>query len=184
MQAPVLQQGQQHRMVTLPGTGRWMDVNSGAFISAGRSIQVSSTVESTPMYLLEGSLVPMQIGERTSAANDLSDIELHVILGQGSKDVAVLDYVADDGLSYGYQRGERSHYRFEAWRNGDTIEVAVKVLQSGWKPLRLQVVAYDGATVANVAIAGQVALHTLQPHAWRMSGGLLQASRSEPITIQ
>ena len=95
-----------------------MDANTGEFIRAGRSIQVSSNVESTPMYLLEGSLVPMQTGERTSAANDLSDIELHVILGQGSTDVAVLDYVADDGLSYGYQRGERSHYRIEARRSG------------------------------------------------------------------
>ena len=183
MQAPVVVQGLQHRVVTLPGTGRWMDANTGLFLRAGRSIQVSSNVESTPLYLLEGSLVPMQTGERTSATNDLSDIELHVILGQGNKDVAVLDYVADDGLSYGYQRGERSHYLIEAWRNGDTIEVAVKVLQSGWKPLRMHVVAYDGAKVANVAIAGQVALHTLQPSAWRMSGGLVQASRSESITI-
>ena len=183
MQAPVVQQGQQHRVVTLPGTGRWLDANTGEFIRAGRSIQICSNVESTPMYLLEGSLVPMQTGERTSAANDLADIELHVILGQGSKDVAVLDYVADDGLSYGYQRGERSHYRFEAWRNGDTIEVAVKILQTGWKPLRLQVVAYDGATVANVAIAGQVAMHTLQPFAWRMSGGLLDASCSQTIAV-
>ena len=61
--------------------------------------------------------------------------------------------------------------------------MAVKILQTGWKPLRLQVVAYDGATVANVAIAGQVAMHTLQPFAWRMSGGLLDASCSQTIAV-
>ena len=184
MQAPVMQQGQQHRNVTLPGTGRWMDVNTGQFIRAGRSIQVSSDVESTPMYLREGSLVPMQTGERSSAANDLSDIELHVVLGQGSADWAVLDYVADDGLSYGYQRGERSHYRIEARRTADTLHITAQVLQQGWKPLRLHVVGYDGAAFAEVAVEdGVTTVMTLEPQPWRMSGGLVPASRGPAIEL-
>ena len=183
MQAPVLQPGVQHRVVTLPGTGRWMDANTGVFIRAGRSIQASSNVESTPMYLREGSLVPMQTGERTNATNDLSDIELHVILGQGSTDVAVLDYVADDGLSYGYQRGERSHYRIEARRIGGTLRIAVKVLQSGWKPLRLQVVGYDGASTVEITVNQKTESLQLAEHTWRMSGGSLLAACSPVLNI-
>jgi alpha-glucosidase len=116
LQAPIVHQGQQTRLVTLPGQGRWMDVNTGHFLTAGRTIHVTSSVDATPIYLREGSLLPLQVGERTSAANDLADIELHVVLGRGSDAVATLDYVADDGLSYGYQRGERSVVRFSARR--------------------------------------------------------------------
>ena len=183
LQAPVVQQGQQQRMVTLPGAGRWMDANTGQFIRAGRSIHVSSNAESTPIYLREGSLVPMQEGVRTSAASDLSEIELHVVLGQGSGDVAMLDYVADDGLSYGYQRGERSHYRFEVRRTGDALSVEVNVLHNGWKPLRLRIVGYDGVTAMSLSRDGASAPLVLQPHPWKLSGGSLQAVMSAAVEI-
>ena len=113
----------------------------------------------------------------------MSDIELHVILGQGSTDVAVLDYVADDGLSYGYQRGERSHYRIEATRKGDTLTVKVQVLQSGWKPLRLQVVGYDGASNVEMTVNQKTQSLQLAEHPWRMSGGSLLATCSPEIEI-
>ena len=183
LQAPLVQQGQQQRTVALPGTGRWMDVNTGAFLAGGRNIHVTSNTESTPIYLKEGSLVPMQVGVRTTAANDLADIELHVILGAGSTDTATLDYVADDGLSYGYQRGARNVYRLTATRAGDVLTLDVSALQTGWKPLRLRVVGYDGASSLQLRVGDKASTLALTPFEWNFSGGLLPAATSTAIDL-
>ena len=184
LQAPIVQQGQQTRLVTLPGQGRWMDVNTGQFLAGGRTIHVSSTPDSTPIYLREGSLLPMQVGVRTSAANDLADIELHVILGAGCDDAATLDYVADDGLTYGYQRGERSVYRLQAQRVGAELTLSVEVLQAGWKPLRLRVLGYGGATSLQLNVGAKMTTRMeLSPMTWRFSGGALAAAASALIEV-
>jgi alpha-glucosidase len=183
LQAPIVHQGQQTRLVTLPGQGRWMDANTGQFLAGGRTIHVTSSADSTPIYLREGSLVPMQVGVRTDAANDLADIELHVILGADCDTVATLDYVADDGLSYGYQRGARSVYRLQARREGAALLLDVEVLQGGWKPLRLRVVGYDGVTTLQLRTGGQTVSMPLSPMTWHFSGGALAAMTSVSIDL-
>ena len=184
MQAPLVHQGQQGRTVALPGNGRWMDAGSGRFVEAGRSIQVRSDAASTPLYLREGQLVAMQPGERTTQFNDLADIELHVILGAGCGDAGVLDYAFDDGLSYGYERGERGVVRLSASRSGDALTLQVQVLQSGWRALRLAVVGYDGATsVRIVGLASGDLVQALAPDAWRFSGKPLAVARGAAVSI-
>jgi alpha-glucosidase len=183
MQAPIVHQGQQSRLVTLPGTGRWMDANSGQFLAAGRTIHVTSSADSTPIYLREATLIPMQSGVRTSAANDLADIELHVILGSGSQNEAMLDYVADDGLSYGYQRGARSVWRLRVRRFGNRLELNVNTVQTGWKALQLRVVGYDGADLVSVNVDGKLSTFALASGTWRMSDGELSVSISEAVCI-
>jgi alpha-glucosidase len=186
MQAPLLHAGLQQRQVVLPGdpqTERWMDAVSGRFLQAGRIISVTSDAQSTPIYLREGSLLPMQPGERMSQANDLSDVELHVVLGTGAAQQATLDYVADDGLSYAFERGERSRYLLQARREGDGIVLTVTTLLAGWKPLKLRVVAYDGARQLRVVHAGATSSHALSPHAWRMTGATLNGFISPGLTL-
>jgi alpha-glucosidase len=183
MQAPIVHQGQQSRLVTLPGTGRWMDANSGQFLAAGRTIHVTSSADSTPIYLREGTLIPMQSGVRSSAANDLADIELHVILGSGSQNEAMLDYVADDGLSYGYQRGARSVWRLRVRRFGNRLDLNVNTVQTGWKALQLRVVGYDGADRVSVNVDGKLSTFALASGTWRMSDGELSVSISEAVCI-
>ncbi len=113
----------------------------------------------------------------------MADIELHVILGSGSQDEATLDYVADDGLSYGYQRGARSAYRLRVRRSGNTLLVNVHSLKSGWKAMRLRVVGYDGADRVAFEVNGETSTLTLRPNPWRLSGGELFAAISEPVHI-
>jgi alpha-glucosidase (family GH31 glycosyl hydrolase) len=144
---------------------------------------VTSNTESTPIYLKEGSLLPMQVGVRTTAANDLADIELHVILGAGCTETATLDYVADDGLSYGYQRGARNVYRMTATRAGDVLMVDVSAVQTGWKPLRLRVVGYDGASSVQLRVGGKTSTLALSPFEWNFSGGALAAATSASVDL-
>jgi alpha-glucosidase len=183
MQAPLVHQGQQRRTAALPGTGRWLDAGTGQFIAAGRSIHVSSDGASTPLFVREGQLVPMQPGERTSQANDLADIELHVILGRGCADEATLDYTYDDGLSYGYERGERGVVRLRVTRAGDALHVRAEPLQAGFKPLRLRIVGYDGATSATIESPAGTVTHALAPEPWRFSGQALTTSSGSALTL-
>jgi hypothetical protein len=125
----------------------------------------------------------MQPGERTTQHNDLSDIELHVILGTGCTAEATLDYVFDDGLSYGHERGERGAVRLRATRAGDALRVRVEVLQAGWKPLRLRVVGYDGVTSAELTLPAGTQAQALTPDTWRFSGRALAVARGDVVTI-
>ena len=183
MQAPLLQEDSQHRSAVLPGPGRWMDAGTGVFMAGGQRIPIQSAPDSTPLYLREGHLLPMQVGERISQHNDLCDIELHVILGAGCTDEAVLDYAADDGCSFGYQRGQRSRWRLRARRDGDTVHLHVQTLQSGWRPLRLRLVAYDGARAALIDSPGGLQQQTLHAFPWRCSGVWLQACIGAEVTV-
>jgi len=183
MQAPLVHQGEQRRGVALPGLRRWMDAGSGEFVAAGRSVHVHSDAASTPLYLREGELVPMQPGERTTQLSDLSDIELHVILGAGCDAEATLDYVFDDGLSYAYERGERGAVRLRATRAGDALRVQVQVLQAGFRPLKLRVVGYDGATSATLALPSGTVTQPLAADTWRFSGKPLKVGRGDVVTI-
>jgi alpha-glucosidase len=183
MQAPMVQQGQQRRSVALPGVGRWMDAGSGEFISAGRRIDVVSDSSSTPIFLREGFVVAMQAGVRVDQHNDLCDIELHVILGAGFVGEATLDYVADDGLSYGYRRGETTSCTFVARRENDLIHLSVTALKCGWKPLTIRIVAYDGARSAIVTTASGQFSQMLSAFEWVFSGAPLKAAMGEPIVL-
>ncbi len=191
LQAPLVQQGQQGRLVVLPGLGRWMDAGDGRFLAGNRAITVHSRADHTPLYLREGAILPMQPGVRTTPANDLATIELHVILGRDAELDASLEYTADDGLSYGFQRGERSRYRFLATRTGDRLDVQVETLEQGWRPVSVQVVGYDGVDEIRLHRAGDAgqpvqqttAAGTLTALAWRCSGDALAAIIGAAVTL-
>jgi alpha-glucosidase len=183
MQAPLVHQGQQRRSVALPGQGRWMDAGSGEFFTAGRRIDVVSDSGSTPVYLREGFIIAMQPGIRIDQNNDLCDIELHLILGAGFAGEATLDYIADDGLSYGYRRGETTSCIFAARRENDSIHLTVSELKCGWKPLTIRIVAYDGARSAIVTMADGPFSQNLAPFEWVFSGAPLKAAIGEPIVL-
>lgn len=125
----------------------------------------------------------MQVGVRVDAHNDLSDIEMHVILGRGCDAIAAMDYVADDGLGYGYQRGARSVHRFTAQRVGDTIHLTILALQTGWKPQRFRVVTYDGATSLEVTMDEKKRNVALSAHQWCFSGAMLEALASKSLEV-
>ncbi|RFA10762.1 family 31 glucosidase [Subtercola boreus] len=59
--APVTEAGQRSRPVYLPGTGRWIDANSGAVFAGGQTVVVDAPLEHIPVFLREEaqvSLVP------------------------------------------------------------------------------------------------------------------------------
>ena len=140
-------------------------------------VHASSSVQATPIYLREGSLIPMQVGWPQRSGVNLAEIELHAILGPDCAGVAVLDYVADDGLTLAYQRGVRSHWRFEAHRKGSTLVVVVRTVARDHQPLQLRLVGYGGIQTVRLVIDGNAAQdHAMVAAPWTLSGAELSAS--------
>ncbi len=142
LQAPVVEEKAASRAVVLPGKHRWFSALDGRWLAGGRRHTVKTAVDETPLYLREGALVPMQVGERTTPENDLARIELHAFVPAGSKVPAETSYACDDGLSFAYQKGERTRVRFTAKVVKGDFVLTVDDYSPRYRPLELQLVLH------------------------------------------
>jgi alpha-glucosidase len=150
MQAPVLEEGAASRRVVLP-PGWWYALHESRWKRGGRTVSTRQSAASTPLYVRENSLIPMQVGERTGNANDLADIELHAFIRP--KGIATCTYAWDDGASFDYRKGARSAVRISL--AAKDAEPTVEVLASGAGLLKLRVVRHGGGR-QRVTLAGTV----------------------------
>jgi alpha-glucosidase len=130
MQAPFVEERARFRTVALPGTGKWYDLSAGKWLRAGRKVKVAASVEETPIYVRDGSLLPLARLAPEDSMFDGGKVDFHVFLA-GPGEVSTR-YVFDDGISFGYQAGERSSVMVTARRSGDTLEVSIDYLSSGF----------------------------------------------------
>lgn len=184
MQAPVVQEGQQTRAAVLPGGTRWFAADSGQWLAGGRRMTLRSATADTPLFIHEGAIVPMQVGERTTNANDLSTIEVHCFLRRDTRGRHMLRYVCDDGLTFDYRRGERSEITIAVRSDGKgALAIAVRDAKLGYKPIRVRFVVYDRfARIGFTDTSGSRVL-TTEAYAWRFTGRRLQARATEWIDV-
>jgi len=144
MQAPFVDEGLRTRPVTLP-VSRWYDAGAAAWIDGGRVVQVAASEKTTPLYVRDGSIVPMAAGD-VGADNtyDGRRVELHLFLSPEQTAAALTDYVYDDGISFGYRRGKRSCLRVTAWIQGATMHVETCYLRRGYGSCQPTFVLYGG----------------------------------------
>ncbi len=136
LHAPVLDGDRDARDVPLPGTGKWFSVLENAWADGGawrRDMAAAET--STPLYVRDGSIVPMRPGVPTDHKTSLHDVELHVFLS-GDGQAATPEYVADDGLTFGYRRGERSRLAVRAEAKEGAVEIEARLTENGAGPIR------------------------------------------------
>lgn len=182
MQAPVPDPDEDARRVVLPA-GRWFDASSGRWVSGGRRIQARTTESTTPLFIRDGAVIPMCVGDPTDNKTDLRDIELHLFLSPSFRDRATYAYRADDGVTFSYQRGERTTVTFDIRRHKAGLMVRVNDASFGYGGLRVRFIIYGGA--------GQVILQTnntedrlaLHPHGWVITGKRVTCRRSSPVGI-
>ncbi len=142
MQAPFVQAEQQKRDVYLP-PGGWYDAAEGRWRSGGRNIVCERDHTATPLFFREHSAIVLQAGTRKSNKNDLSNIEIHVILRKKSKGSVKGRYVSDDGLTRGYTRGNETRVEYTLKARGDSLDVTLEHRLQGHGPLRIALVLYD-----------------------------------------
>ena len=116
--APVVEKGATTRQVYLP-RGVWIDFWTGERLDGGREIKQPVDLETVPLYVRAGSIVPFgPVKQFTSQAVEGS---LSVSVYPGA-DAAFLLY-EDDGTSFNYRKGEWMGIQMTWNDNGRTLNL-------------------------------------------------------------
>lgn len=177
LHAPVMDDKRDVRDIPLPGPGKWFSVLDGEWVAGGewrRAVAVPETA--TPIYVRDGSIVPMRPGIPTDHPTALDDVELHVFLS-GNGPSAAGEYVSDDGLTFGYRRGARSRLAVKVAARNDTVEIETSLAENGAGPIRVRFVVHGPFT--GIRINGRESPVT--PHVTRLAGGELKALAAEEM---
>ena len=182
MQAPVLNENEFSREVVLPGKKQWFDVLNNQWISGNQKIAVSTENESTPVFIREGAVIPMQEGVRKTEHNDLSKVELHVFLNKTSE-VSEFEYIFDDGRSFNYQKGERSHLKGTVFVKGNRLQVNIDEWDNLYKSISFNVVAYDEFEGIDVFYSGENINSDTKDFTWSFAGSSVGCKQSEWVIL-
>lgn len=141
-------------VVDLPGAG-WYDYWTGRRLAEAR-LTVTPKLESLPVYVRPGAILPRQPLVQSTAFTPSGRLELHVYPGSGCRG----ELYGDDGVSLAYRRGVylRQSLRCEATPAG--LRLAFDERQGSWAPwwTGLAVVVHGWAGAAPRARAGDVEL--------------------------
>ncbi len=121
--ANVIEKGAQTKEVYLPAGCKWYDWNDNfACYEGGQTIQVPVTLETIPMFVREGAVIPMADNQPMNMERD-PVTALHLLLVPGTeRSYTMYD---DDGVSNGYRSG--MYRKTEIHMEGtDVVKVAFK----------------------------------------------------------
>ncbi|MFW5775532.1 MAG: TIM-barrel domain-containing protein, partial [Chitinivibrionales bacterium] len=124
MQAPFVEEGASKREIVLP-QALWYRADWGRWIEGNGVIETPKDLSTTPIFIRDGAIIPMQQGIRTSNRNDLHTIELLLCISPDFSGTARYTYAADDGISFAYYNGKRSVYTIEVTREGLSLHLLI-----------------------------------------------------------
>ncbi|HEU4601805.1 MAG TPA: TIM-barrel domain-containing protein [Steroidobacteraceae bacterium] len=102
--SPVHEYKARSRKVYLPQGAAWYDFYSGERTEGGRSVDAAAPLARMPIYVKAGSIVPTGPAIQYSSQSLNAPLTINVYTGANGE----FDLYEDDGLSYGYERGEYS----------------------------------------------------------------------------
>jgi len=101
---PVLKANATRRSVYLPPSPKWYNFWTGATMSGGQEIEAEAPLDSMPLYVRAGSILPMGPEIEYAAQNPGGPIELRIYRGADGQ----FDLYEDAGDSYDYEKGQHS----------------------------------------------------------------------------
>jgi alpha-glucosidase len=134
MQAPFTVEDLPTRTVALPAA-RWWRADRPGWIDGPLRLGVRRREGSTPLFLREGSLIPMQAGIPTDNRKNLNDIELLLVLSPDFRGEAEYVYACDDGETFAYREGARTLCRFTASIREGVVSLRTAAERSGFGPV-------------------------------------------------
>jgi len=129
MAAPVIQPGQRKRMVYLP-RGGWYDFYTKERLEGGRYIIADAPLDRIPLFVREGSIIPMAESAGSTMFMDFSDLRIEVYAGpEGS-----FSLYEDDGTTTDYLKGSYNIRRFDQYSpSPENFRFTVKNIRNGYK---------------------------------------------------
>ena len=106
MACPVYEYGARERSVYFP-EGGWYDFYTGKYIEGGQRLTVEAPYERMPLFVRAGSILPIGPAIEWTDEEVPDHVTFLVYAGKDSE----FRFYEDDGLSYGYEKGEYSAIR-------------------------------------------------------------------------
>ena len=101
---PVTRAGATSRTVYLPSGSSWYDFWTGASLKGGQSINAPAPLETMPLYVRAGSILPLGPELQSTAEKPSDPIELRIYRGADGH----FELYEDDGVSYAYEKNDYS----------------------------------------------------------------------------
>lgn len=106
--APVTNYKARERKVYLPAGQGWYDLYSGNYSAGGQSLMAAATYERMPVFVKEGSILPMGPDLQYTGERPADTIALYVYTGRD----ADFTLYEDEGTNYNYEKGVFSTIAF------------------------------------------------------------------------
>lgn len=127
--APVMEEGAVSRSVYLP-QGDWVEIATGKVYNGGCTLKIDAPLESVPLFLRRGGIVPLGPEKEYAAQPAPGEIELVVFPAEESR-YCLYD---DDGETYAYRTGESCVTEIICRRREGSIEIDVAKPVGGYRP--------------------------------------------------
>lgn len=138
MQAPFITEKQKTREVVLPGNTRWYSPSEDRWLEGGQKITVKADLHNTPLYVREGSIIPMARLTPEDHTFNSKKIDFHIFHAKSSLTqnktffTSEIPYAFDDGSTFEYQKGKRSVANIRATTFRDKVEITVTMVKDGY----------------------------------------------------
>jgi alpha-glucosidase len=119
------------RSVSCPAGRLWCNFWTGEWHEGGQTIEVAAPLEKIPLFVPDGGMIPMGKPMRHVGA-EVDDVRQLYIFPHPGGGHSTFTLIEDDGLSFGYQRGEYTEVIVEAIAEADTLTLNVRRQQQGY----------------------------------------------------
>ena len=120
--SPVSTAGASSRTVYLPAGVTWYDFWTGTKIVGGQNIAAAAPLETIPLYVRAGSILPMGSELQYTSEKPEDPIELRIYRGADGQ----FNLYEDDGESYAYEKGDYSVIPITWSDAGTTLSLGVR----------------------------------------------------------
>jgi alpha-D-xyloside xylohydrolase len=127
--SPVTQPGVISHSVYLPSRASWYDFWTGASLKGGTTISAVAPLDTIPIYVRAGSIVPMGPELQWTSEKPADPLELRIYPGADGE----FTLYEDDGVSYDYENDKRTTITF-TWHN-DARELAISARQGNFSAM-------------------------------------------------
>lgn len=109
MVCPVYEYGARSREVYFPGGTNWYDFYTGQWLQGGQKLKVEAPYEQIPLYVREGSIIPVGPEMQYSDEKTAETMILYVYRGRNGS----FTLYEDEGENYNYEKGDYSTISFD-----------------------------------------------------------------------
>ena len=100
--------------------GRWTDIFNGRAYEGGKWVRMYRDIDSIPVLVPEGTIIPMYKNDRTNDLSPGQPLEIHIWRGNGS-----FELYEDDGESMDYKHGKSVKTLFDIKEQNGSLKLTI-----------------------------------------------------------